>query len=324
MTPILPPDHDTCRSFYRYKVGQAPRGFLVSLLNNESDITPLPLPTDLNSQFHAEPAVFYGPVTLNEHTTMMTLYNSTYRRDDLLISLDAFDATIWLLIGLTLTFLALLSYSFEKDFVSCVCSALRIATRVPLADDFMKALNTKWFRFYFAFLSLCILYLIIIFGNLIRASTIVKTKTTVFDDVQELLRSREYAPIWIKKLINARLFDQNSPLALEVKKAARRFNLFEENSWSQQKTETKRKPKRKKLVTYDLESYAKIFEQLAGKKRVFIGIGRVVKILEQLYRKTARHKQFIHLAKRKADATILTYGYSKGIDARARRTLDIS
>lgn len=49
VTPVLPASKRSCRSFYGRNADGRLHGFFASLINNESDITPLPLSLDLNT-----------------------------------------------------------------------------------------------------------------------------------------------------------------------------------------------------------------------------------------------------------------------------------
>lgn len=158
--------------------------------------------------------VLYGPTAKREHTTIMTLYNSSYRRNEVLESLNAFSGDVWCLIALTGICLALICQAYNKDIIDNFFCALRVLSHAPLTTGFMLRLRGVN-RFVFTAILIMVYCIIITFGNLIRASASVRMNTKMFDDPHELINSGDYAPVWWCGHLDA-LTDDNDMLAIQV------------------------------------------------------------------------------------------------------------
>lgn len=162
-----------------------------------------------------DPLLMFGPPTESMHTTILTLYNSSYASNDLLGCLNGFNPDAWLLIVATSICLTLLFRAYTKDAIDSLFCAFGLFVEKPLTRKVVHGLRSPH-TFMIGVILAMIYCVIIIYGNTIRSSATVKVNTKTFDDVDDLVTSDEYTPIWCKGLVNARYFEETDPFFLKA------------------------------------------------------------------------------------------------------------
>lgn len=237
-------------------------------------------------------ALNYGPIALTEHSTLLTVYNETYRNLDLLQSINSLDEVTW---QLTLWFMVAVGsvlYFGAKKF-----SWLQ-ALAVVLNRHFDVSYGRR-FRINVALFLAASFLLFAAFCNTINANAVTRTKTTVFDTLDDAIESRDYVPIWFRSLFSAKLFHKLDKTYVEVLQKLREKG-FE-----------------KKFV--QVSDYKRLVKSVQKEKRVLVAMSRMIKLIESHLSLRLEGNEKSYVSNEKFDQSHVAYVFSKQMDTRTRR-----
>lgn len=190
----------------RYGVYNATTGSFSGILGvfqrKEADTLLFPFPMDLDGD---QQVMDYGPVFVEEYTTLMNVYNTSFRNADVLTSFSSFDVYAWTLFVISMTLIASVLHVRSSKQKDSLLDTMRMTLGQGLDMDRLRSNIMPSFALFF----IALFFLFAVFENLINANAATLVKTATFRTLRELTGSEDYAPIWIRHGLNAKVFNSN-------------------------------------------------------------------------------------------------------------------